>query len=98
MFQSQMKFDKLVLLMLFFKWIKCKDLKESFEERNRGSFIKRSGHSISTDSTKINRPGYNIRMYWTNFRQPTTHVQQNVFGKNPLEAYCPYLYASLGTL
>ena len=28
-----------------------------------------------TDSTKINRPGHNIRMYWTNFRQPTAHAQ-----------------------
>ena len=27
-----------------------------------------------TDSTKINRPGHNIRMYWTHFRQPTAHV------------------------
>ena len=34
-----------------------------------------------TDSTKINRPGYNIRMYWTNFWQPTVHVQQNMFEK-----------------
>ena len=35
-----------------------------------------------TDSTKINRPGYNICMYWTNLRQPTAHVKQNIFGKN----------------
>ena len=52
---------------------------------------------LSTDSTKINRPGHNIRMYWTNFRQPTAHVQQNVFGKTPIEACSPHLYASLGT-
>ena len=37
---------------------------------------------LNTDSTKINRPEHNIRMYWTNFRQPTAHVQQNIFGKN----------------
>ena len=36
---------------------------------------------LHTDSTKINRPGHNIRMYWTNFRQPTAHVQQNIFRK-----------------
>ena len=33
------------------------------------------------DSTKINRPEHNMRMYWTNFRQPTAHVQQDIFGK-----------------
>ena len=31
------------------------------------------GHE-GTAATKINRPGHNIRMYWTNFRQPTAHV------------------------
>ena len=31
----------------------------------------------NTDSTKINRPGHNIRMYWTNFWQPNVHIQQN---------------------
>ena len=30
---------------------------------------------LYTDSTKINRPGHNIRMYWMNFQQPTAHVQ-----------------------
>ena len=39
---------------------------------------------VYTDSTKINRPGNNIRMYWTNFRQPTAHVQQNIFGKTSI--------------
>ena len=34
-----------------------------------------------TDSIKINSPGHNIRMNWTNFRQPTAHVQQNDFEK-----------------
>ena len=34
-----------------------------------------------TDSTKINRPGYNIRMYWINFWQPSVHIQKNIFEK-----------------
>ena len=52
-------------------------------------------HSF-TDSTKINRPVYSIRMYWTNFRQPTAHVQQNIF-ETLKEVRCPHLYASFGT-
>ena len=50
-----------------------------------------------TDSTKINRPGHNIRMYWTNFRQPTAHVKQNIFGKILIENCSPHLYASFGS-
>ena len=34
-----------------------------------------------TDSTKINLPGHNIRVYKTNFRKPNAPVQQNVFRK-----------------
>ena len=49
-----------------------------------------------TDSTKINRPGHNIRMYWTNFWQPTAHVQQYIFGQNLIEVCSPHLYASFG--
>ena len=52
--------------------------------------------SKNTDSTKINRPGYNIPMYWTNFRQPYTHVQQNIFGKTLIEVRSPHLYAFFG--
>ena len=51
----------------------------------------------NTDSTKINRPGHNIHMYWTNFRQPNAHVQQNIFGKTLIEVRSPHLYASFGT-
>ena len=51
----------------------------------------------STDSTKINRPGHNIRMYRTNFRQPTAHVQRNIFGKTLIEVCSLHLYASFGT-
>ena len=50
-----------------------------------------------TDSTKINRPGHNIRMYWMNFRQPTAHVQQNIFGKTLIGVCSPHLYASFDT-
>ena len=49
-----------------------------------------------TDSTKINHPVYSIRMYWTNFRQPTAHVQQNIFGKTLIKVCIPHLYASFG--
>ena len=53
----------------------------------------------NTYSTKINRPGHNIpvRMYCTNFRQPTAHVQLNIFGKTLIEVYSLHLYASFGT-
>ena len=50
-----------------------------------------------TDSIKINRPEHNIRMYWTNFWQPTVLVQQNVFEKNLIIDSSPHLYASFGT-
>ena len=36
-------------------------------------------------------------MYWTNFRQPTAHVQQNIFGKIPIKACSTHFYASFGT-
>ena len=50
-----------------------------------------------TDSTKINHPGHNIRMYWTNFWQSTAYVQQNIFEKTLVEVGGPHLYASFGT-
>ena len=50
-----------------------------------------------TDSTKINRPGHNIRMYWANFRQPTAHLQQDAFGKTLIEVGSLHVYASFGT-
>ena len=50
-----------------------------------------------TDSTKINRPGHYIRMYWTNFWQTTVHVQQNIFEKSLTEVGSPHIYASIGT-
>ena len=50
-----------------------------------------------TDSIKINRPGYNICLYWANFWQPTIHVQQKVSEKTLKEVLILYLYASFGT-
>ena len=50
-----------------------------------------------TDSTKINRPGYNIRMYWTNFWQSSVHVHQNIFERTLVEVFNSHLYASFGT-
>jgi len=38
-----------------------------------------------------------IRMYWTNFWQPTVHVQENIFEKTPIENGSSHLYASFGT-
>ena len=68
-------------------WTSYKSLHKS------SSWIK----TTHTDSTKINRPEHNIRMYWTNFRQPTAHVQQNIFGKTLIEVCSLNLYASFGT-
>ena len=47
---------------------------------------------LHTDSTKINRPGHNMRMYRTNFRQPTAHVQQNIFGKTLIVVCSPRFF------
>ena len=41
--------------------------------------------------------GYNIRMYWTNFWQPTVHVKQNIFERTLIEVCSPHLYLSFGT-
>ena len=60
-------------------------------------FFQLWGLNGSTDSTKINRPVHRIRMYWTNYRQPTAHVQQNIFGKTLTEVCSLHLYASFGT-
>ena len=41
---------------------------------------------IRTDSTKINCPGYNVHVYWT-----------NIFEKTLIDICSPHLYASFGT-
>ena len=48
----------------------------------------------STDSTKINRPGYNIRIYWPKFWQPTVHVYQ-IFLKKLLEKIVVLIFTLL---
>ena len=55
-------------------------------------------HKHHTDSTKINRPGHNIHMYWTNFWQPSVHVRQNIFENNLIKVCTSHLYASFDTI
>ena len=50
-----------------------------------------------TDSIKLNRLGYNTRMYWTNFWQPNVHIQQKFFEKNLIEVCIQHLYNSFCT-
>ena len=40
---------------------------------------------------------YSIRMYWTNFWQPTVQVQQDIFEKTLNEVDSSYLHASFGS-
>ena len=54
-------------------------------------------HLHFTAATKINRPGHNIRMYWTSFWQPTVHVQKTFLKKTLIEVCSPHLYASFET-
>ena len=65
-----------------FSWLIIKNPKCYSLEKVSESFRFQTIFVWSTDSTKINRPGHNIRMYWRNFRQPTAHLQ-NIFGKTP---------------
>ena len=67
--------------------------KHSKEFRNRRHFPLKTA---TVGNTSMN-PKYSIRMQWTNFRQPTAHVQQNIFGKTPTEVCSPCLYASFDT-
>ena len=39
---------------------------------------------------------YSIRIYWTNFWQPTVHVQKNVFEKTLIKDGSSHLYAYFG--
>ena len=50
----------------------------------------------ATNSIKINRPGFNIHMYWANFWRPTIHIQQNIFEKTLQEVGRSHIYASFG--
>ena len=51
----------------------------------------------STVDTKIKHPRYNIRMYWTNFCQPTVRVQQNIFEETLIGVGTLQIYTSFGT-
>ena len=53
---------------------------------------------LHTDSTKINCPMHNIHMYWTNFWQPTDHVNK-IFLKNSYRSWklTSHLYLIFGT-
>ena len=53
--------------------------------------------TLCTIPFKIKHPVHNIRMQWTNFWQPTIHVQQNIFEMTHTEVCSPHLYASFGT-
>ena len=48
-------------------------------------------HTENTDSTNENSPRHSIRMYWTNFQQPTAPVNQNIFEKILIEVCCLHL-------
>ena len=50
-----------------------------------------------TDSIKINRPGHNIHIYWTNFWRSTIYVQQNIFESTLIEVCSLHPHAFFGT-
>ena len=63
----------------------------------KGPFVNKVWRYTAIDSTKINRPGQNIHMYWAKFWQPTVPIQQHIFEKNLIEVCSSYLYNSFGT-
>ena len=83
---SQINLDKSILLIVFIIVVSRNSVHDYVKITYR-----------TTDSTKINRPGHNIRMHWAIFRQPTVHVQQHIFEKILIEICSSYLYASFGT-
>ena len=50
-----------------------------------------------TETRRNKNLPYSIRMYWTNFWQPTVHVEQNILEKNLIVVGSSHLYASFGT-
>ena len=90
--------------MYLFSWHLCSKSEFKFIELTcrkidivKVTFNIQGTKSQYTDSTKINRPGNNIRMHWTNFKQPTAHLQQDIFGKTLIQVCSLHLYASFGT-
>ena len=60
---TQFENDRTVIILITINYVNC--LCIFYVPRN-------------TAATKINRPGHNIRMHWTNFWQPYAHVKQNI--------------------
>ena len=56
----------------------------------------REQFNVTLPRKNMNLPS-SIRMYWTNFWQPTIHVQQDIFEKTSIEVGNSLLYASFGT-
>ena len=96
-----MEFDRWILDWWYFS----KKSKKSFDQFLtvfRNAVVKKvSLVNLSprkpTDSTKINCPGHNIRMYWTIFWHPVVHAQQTIFEKTLMEVDSPHLYGCFGT-
>ena len=59
-------------------------------------FLRKTSDKWVTLHTKIKHPRYNIRMYWTNFCQPTVRVQQNIFEQTLIKVGSLNIYASFG--
>ena len=59
--------------------------------------LKIKNFALTLPRKNMNLP-YSICMFWTNFWQPTIHVQENIFEKTLLEVGSWYLYTSFGTL
>ena len=53
--------------------------------------------SLRRDSLPTDRAFALHRKYWTNFWQPTIHVQQNIFENTSVEVCNSHLHASFGT-
>ena len=64
----------------------------------RIALIKKNSAQFSHTETRknMNLP-YSTFMYWTNFWQPTVHIQQNIFEKTLIEVGSSHLYPSFGT-
>ena len=59
-------------------------------------FVTKTNPSCTMPRKNMN-PLYSIRMYWTNFWQPTVYVPQNIFEKPLIEVGSLHIYASFGT-
>ena len=69
----------------------CEDFDSFFQ------FLKHQLMNHTVD-TKIKHPRYSIRMYWTNFCQPTVRVKQNIFEENQIEHSDPKIAMNFKSL